>query len=120
MRRRAVYNQGKGELAFMVSTSDAQLDRRSPPNDARYQSVMQDVNDSRKRDKLLHNKIEFSYDIISVDQAMSPLLCNPQIVLSCRLGCIHQDTSRTCNCQCGEAIHDTANFKFWEINYPFL
>ena len=52
MRRRIVSNQGKGELAFMVSTSDALLDRRSPPNDARYQSVMQDVNYCRKQDKL--------------------------------------------------------------------
>ena len=70
VRRRAVYNQGKGELALMVSTSDALLDRRSPPNDARYQSIVQAVNDSGKQDRLLLNKTEFSYDILSVDQTM--------------------------------------------------
>jgi len=80
VRRREVYNQGKGELTFMVRTSGALLDR-SPPNDARCQSVMQDVNDSMKKKKLHLNKIEFSYGILSAYQTMSPLLCNPQILL---------------------------------------
>jgi hypothetical protein len=71
VRRRAVYNQGKVELAFLVRTSGALLDRRSPPNDTRCQSVVQDINDSRKQKKLLLNKIEFSYDIFSADETMS-------------------------------------------------
>jgi hypothetical protein len=108
----------KGELACMVYTFHALSDVRALPNDERCQSVMQDVNDSGKHEKVLVNKMEFSYDIRSADQKISPLLRNsgfycyatrpysgsveysPHYVKS---ACLYTSVwSRTCNCQCGE------------------
>lgn len=51
----------------MLCTFRALSDRMAPPNDARCQSVMQDVNGSRKHEKLLINKMEFSCDTRSTD-----------------------------------------------------